>query len=202
MGKKEITALKEKFKEDIEKSEFQGHVLETLIYFASSFGKERIPTIEEFIRSEVIAATIEYLTGKEYLFIYNRSEDGKELLTVASGWEWKTDKAMAEALEKYGAKLNQPLREALGKLTEITTSHDDWGDPGHHSWLYTWYKHQICQSWMVSTFSLSVEFIANTEKRVIPSLDKETLRHCKAIARIMKKYIKSDIKFIGKRYRW
>lgn len=198
MTQEKTDSLKEFFR----KGEFQGHILEVLVYFASSMGKNRLPTIQEFILSEVVAATIEYLTGKEYIFTYHRMENGKEYITVADGWEWKTNEALSKALKQCGDKLNPPFREAIAELTKLTIHHDQTGGRGYDSWLYTYYKLSICQSWMVSTFSFSVEFINKVKKDIIPSLEPETLKHCKAIARIMKKYVKQDIELIKRRYHW
>jgi len=189
-------------KEFFRKREFQGHILEVLVYFASNMGKNRLPTIQEFILSEVVAATIEYLTGKEHIFTYHRMENGKEYITVADGWGWKTNEALDKALEQFGDKLNPPFREAIAELTKLTIHYDQTKRRGYDSWLYTYYKHSICQNWMVSTFPPSVEFINKVEKDVIPSLDSETRQYCKAIACIMKKYIKQDIELIKRRYHY
>lgn len=202
MERKSTEAIKEEFRKKRQQGDFQRHVLEVLIYFASERGRNRLPTIEEFILSEVVAATIEYLTGAEYCFTYHRLEDGREYFTVADGWEWKTNKAMAEALDRFGDKLNPVLSETLKELTKLEFHYDAMGGKGHDSWLYTWYKHRICHILMVSTFSLSVEFVEKVKKEVIPLLDAETLQYCKAIATIMKKYIRQDVELIKRRYRW
>lgn len=185
-----------------DKWDFQRHVLEVLVYFASEKGQKRLPTIEQFVLSEVVAATIEYLTGQEYLFTYHRSENGTEYIREADDWEWKTNKAMAETLERFGDKLNPALRKALKELTEIKFSSDAMGWKGTNSSLYTWYKHSICFSGMVSTFSLSVEFINEVEREVIPELGAKTIRHCQAIAELMKKYLERDFDLIKRKYHW
>jgi hypothetical protein len=198
MTRGKVDSIKEFFR----KGNYQGRVLEVLVYFASDKGEKSLPTIEEFILSEVVAATIEYLTGKEYLFTYHRSENGEESVVSAEHWEWKANEAMAEAVKQFGGKLNSPLKEALQEMTELIMHFDETGGRGYESPLYHYYKYQICQSWFVSIFSLPTEFVKKVERETISSLEPETIKHCAAIAKIMDKYIKRDLNLIKNRYHW
>jgi len=186
----------------LKKADFQGRILKVLVYFASDMGRIKLPTIEQFVLSEVVAATIEYLTGDEYLFTYRRTQDGKELPGVADGWEWRTNEAMVQALEQFGSKLNPSLREAIKELTHLEFYSDGIMTKGYLNMIYTTFKHAICHSWLISTFSLSVEFIEEVRRSVIPSLNPETLRHCQTIAEIMKGYVERDVDLIKRRYHW
>ncbi len=184
-------------KELKEKSEIRRIVLETLLYYATEKGEKVLPTMGEFVLSEVSSAVIEYLTEKECNFAYRRY--GNDNL-----WEWLSgnNKLIERVVRDFGGKLNADLQKTLMSLIRVSFDHDGAGDRVYFCWLTALYKRCICDCRIKSTFSLSVEFIRKVENKTIPLLDEETIKHCQAIAKIMKKYINRDIEFIKKTYYW
>ncbi len=67
------------------------NILKALVYFASQKGKKKLPTIEEFVLSEVVAATVEYITGKKnYSGYFQRCPEGTHVLENYD-WQIKTN---------------------------------------------------------------------------------------------------------------
>lgn len=185
-------------KEFFEKMEFNRSILEVIIYFASKKGEKVLPTIHEFILSEIVAATIEYVTGEEQISTFNRSSFGE---VPDLDWEWKTNEAMETTRLAGGRPLNPILGAALKELTFLRHTTDAMGDGGWGSDLYLDWQ-LICPVIMRSTFSLSVAFVGKVKKEVIPKIDAKTIRQCRSIAELMKRKIDDDVALIGRRYHW
>jgi len=175
-----------------EEDKFRYNVLRAILYFASDGGKKRLPTIDDFLTSEIVSATIEYLTEEEYSNGY-RKEQGFQ----RGQWYRMTNNAMKEAFEKFGNKFNPALGEAIRTATEFHFQSDH-GETWHEN-LFRWFPKRPS---MVSTYSLSVESSDYIKEKVIPSLDPDTVGHCKKIAKIMRKYLDQDLEFIKEHYHW
>lgn len=178
-----------------------GNILEAVIYFASNKGKMRLPTIEEFVLSELVTSTGEYLSGrKDFSGYFRRRENGKHCLHN-DNWQIKMSQFVEDLFSKFGGKLPREFSEALKQLVTLEHQYSH-GEKWWDCLLYDFYKDQTKCNPMISTFSLSVEFVDRVESNILFLLTQEEIEHIKAIASCMERYVEEDLEFIKKQYHW
>jgi len=178
-------------KETQQRSRFETVVLEGLLYLASDRGANSLPSLEEYLVSEITAGTCEYITEKEV----------KELHPVCldrHSWTRRVNKNL-DALDGQ-TKFNPALANAIKYWTYIKWYHDhgeSWWESQIRYWLMYGENNR-----MQSTFALTVVPQARRIEEQLKSVDTDTLRHMGNIAEIMKRYIRQDLEYIAQHYRW
>ena len=162
----------------------------------------RIPTIEEFVLSEVVNGTIDYFGGKAGKVTYQKMRNGNSF-----------ERALFEYFEKElkshsKGKLNPHIRESIRKLCKPYSVNPTGPDrPYLQTELYVHFSGKpfgggVCPVNMRSTFSLPQETVVKVEKEVLPKLSNPERRDVEGIGKAMRKFIDNDLGFIRERYHW
>lgn len=173
-------------------SEFRHNVFLGLIYLASDKGTNHLPSIYEFITSELVGAVYEYDTGSEFLDIYS-----KIMGFESDSWCNRINKYLGTLKDQN--KFNPALAEAIKDHTYFTW-HSDHGEKWWDNPIRFWFMFGN-HNRMQSTFALTVPEAREAE-RGLETIDPDTRRHMENIAEIMKKYIQADVEFIRQHYQW
>jgi hypothetical protein len=182
---------------------YRHNILEAILVESMTKNRLRFPTIKEFILSELVNGTIDYIEGKSRQVEYQQ-------------FKLKSDIFERELYESFESqmiahsrgKLNPKVRRALMKLCEDYYVHPTGPDsrPYLHTELYTHFKGfgggGICPIVMESSFSFPYDAVIRVQKQVIPSLSAPERRDVEGIGRAMGKHIDNDLKFIGRKYHW
>lgn len=183
--------FQQRAKEEQRRSRFEAVVLEGLLYLATDRGASSLPSLEEYLVSEIVAGTCEYVTGE---FQNGHSEcEG----FMRDSWISRVNRSLENLSSQ--TKFSPALAEAIKSLAHIRWCHDH-GE--------SWWKSQI-RCWLMfgehnrmqSTFAFTVSQARKIEES-LKTLDPDTLRHMENIAEIMKRYIKADLVYIAQHYRW
>jgi len=179
----------------IEKVEFQSTVLEGLMYLATDRGVGYLPSMWEFITSEIVGGAYEYILGKEFQDIWTRFKG------IDSDWWERILNRRLNVLtgKKVQNRINSDLAEAIRHW-----AHMYW----HHDHGETWFDNSL-RYWflfggpnpMQSTFALTVPEARKIELD-LRGLDPDILCQMEGVAGIMKKYIQRDLEYIEQHYRW
>lgn len=181
---------------------YQRSILEAILFFSTSEESLRLPTIEEFILSEIINATIEYVGGNAGQIKYNQFRLDR---TQHENKICNYFKSEIELNSKR--KLNPKIQKSL--LSQCEVNFVDPEGPGKiyiQTGLYIHFKgylgEGICPRIMQSIFSFPQEIIIHVQKEILPSLSKHEIEDLQNIGKIMRKYIDEDINHIQKHIYW
>lgn len=193
---------KSDIKSDREEWSYRRHLLEAFLVSSVSEDSFRFPTIEEFILSELVNGTIEYIGGNagniDYQkFTYNRNDFEKELCNYFE----------TEMSAHSKGKLNSDIREAIVELCGHYYVNPTGPDsPYPETELYTHFKGfcggGICPVITQSSFSLSQDIIANVQKNVLPRFSDSEQKDIVGIGKSMRPYIDRDLEHIKETYLW
>jgi len=195
-------AKKFDFKKDEEEWSYRRHLLEALLVSSVSEDRFRLPTIEEFILSEVVNGTIEYIGGNVGQIDYQKFRFDR------NSFERELNKYFEAEMRAHSkGKLNPKFKKAVTKLCEHYYVNPTGPDrPYPYTELYAHFKGfgggGICPVIMQSSFSLPQETIIRVQREVLPELSNPEKRDVEGISKAMRKYIDRDLEFIGKTYHW
>ena len=168
---------------------FRRTVLEGLFYLASDKGSAPIPSQEDFLISELICGTYEYVTGEEV-------KDMHPVTLDRHLWTRRANKYL-EVLEHQN--FNSLLADAIKHWAHITWQHnhgESWWESPIRYWLM-FGSHNRMQSTLEFTVPRSREI-----EKTLKLIDPDTLRHMENIADMMKKYIRQHTEYIQQHYWW
>ncbi len=193
---KEETSGIKRFKKSNEEEKYDKaiQVLEATVHFTCQDEKEIFPYSGRYILTELVFATVEYLTGIEGRHPYEKRICRHGLT------RWQIYKYFSCVLESFGKELPSEIIDALKLLTKNRYGSNE---------LEAWTETTIDRHWscVYRRFSSSTSFLdENVKKRikekVLPSLSKEELKVCQVIGKLMRKYIDRDCEHIKKTYHW
>ena len=190
------------FKKDCKEWSYRKRFLEALLVSSLSENNFRLPTIEEFILSEVVNGTIEYVGGDAGQVDYQGSRLDR------STFEGRLHKYFESEMEAHSkGKLNPKIREAINKLCGCYYVDPTGPDrPYPHTELYDHFRGPfgggICQVIGRSTFSLPHDTFIKVQEKVLSSLSSPEKKNIIGIGKAMRKYVNRDLEFIGKTYNW
>ena len=180
------------FADERRRADLELTVLEGLLYLASNKGESQLPSMWEFITSEIIGAVYEHLTGEEFEEEYRKfrgpGDDhwfdvvNRHLKVLDS--QNRFSKSLADAL-KYWLKLEW----------DYDHGESSWEGNIRHWFLFGF--RQGCNSTFALTVPEAKQFEAELQK-----LDPDTRKHLESIAEIMKKYMKRDLDHIKEHFQW
>ncbi len=202
-SKEEIKEIKREFEERHKKWDLERRVLKAIIYHARTPANSTLPTIQEYILAEVVNATVEYATGNKGALDYT---EFSHIPRYGESFELKVLEYYQEQMQGE-QKLNAETRIALDGLLEphehsgareLFTPYDD----NHlENYWKGWWDTGICKVRMSSTFSLDERTLREMRKE-LSSLTKDSRKDCVQIGRLMRPYIRHDLKEIAAHYFW
>lgn len=179
---------------------FRRNVLECLLVSSRDDSNFCLPSIEEFILSEVVNGAIEYVGAKSGEIIYrakgySESKFEKNLADYLSRELFCAPKKLDAGIESALVELVKPSlvhapRESAYYDTELYNLFDGFGDSG------------ICPVVIQSTFSLLHQTVLNVKNKILPALSDAQRADVEGIGRAMSVFIENDLKFIRKHYHW
>ncbi len=184
---------------------YRDNLFKSILVSSVSEDKPRLPTIEEFILSEVVNATIEYIGGNAGQIDYQKFKKSNVRHTL---YEWEINDYLEKEIKAHSeGKLHPRVKESIAKLCERYTVYPYPERPYHRTELYDVFKGpfsggRICQVIMRSSFSLPQETIIEVQKKIIPSLSGQEKKDIQGIGKAMRKYIDKDLEYIAHTYYW
>ena len=197
--------MDKEFKDLVDEFEYGRGVLESLLYYGSKDNNFKLPTIEEFILSEVTNGTIDYLTGnggKVTFKEYERPLPGKGIFYFVHSLL----KYFKEEIESSNKKIDPKVKNAIIKMVQYREVSPYPDDSYPNTDLYDYFNGPrgtgFCDVYMKSIFSLSYELVNNIENKFLPLLSKPEKGDIEGIGKCMIKYIDEDLEYIKKTYWW
>lgn len=183
-----------------DKMDYRKGLLEALLVASTTESDFRLPTIEEFILSEVVNGTIDYVNGNAGRINYH---DFK----YKSHFEKEICKYLQSELESSKKELNPKIKESIMTMCEYYLTPSAGPErPSPETELYYLfngpYGNGICPVLMRSTFSLSQELVVRTQNEIIPRLSEHEKKDIIGIGKSTRKYISKDLGFIRETYHW
>ena len=194
--------LKELLEKENNEFEYGQGILKSLLYYGSKENNFKLPTIEDFILSEVANGTIDHLTGNGGKIKYKDSSIDGSFSFVHPLWEYFRDEIKASK-----KKIDPRVKNAIIKMVHYRRIDPSGPDrPYPNTELYDYFKSPwgvgFCHVTMRSTFSLSYEVINDIENKFLPLLSEPERRDIEGIGKCLKKYIHEDLEYIKKQYHW
>ena len=200
----------------VEDMEYDRDILQALLYYSTTEDDFMLPTIEEFILSEVVNGTLDYLgrdSGKvryqDFRGDRNSFEKGIwDYFERESGLSDKevVKKTLCDYFEEEsvlsGAEIDSDVIASISRMAGYHIVYPDGPDgPYPKAGLYSTFKSVLpTGAGMSSTFSLPQGVIYHVQKEVIPSLSGVVRADVEAIGKIMRKYINEDLVYIREKY--
>ena len=192
-----------KFKDDVEKNEkewnFRQGLLEAVLVSSTNERNYKLPTIKEFILSELVNGTLDYIgtNAGEVIYSEHRSSTFEHKLfdyftSKIKGFERKLDRSIRNAI----TQLATPRRIYPGGPREIT------GGPYVTTILYDHYDGIVPIGIAQSVFSLPQGVLIKIQNKVLPCFTDGEGENVRGIGKSMRKYIDKDLEFINKTYHW
>lgn len=184
------------FKKDMKEWKYRRTVLEALLYHSTKKDNFILPTKEEFILSEVVNGTIEYIGGNAGRISYQKSDRNM--------FEFDIYKYFENEMKNSKRRLNPAINGAITKMVKYEMRCPGGPDrPYPYTEVYSFFRGfggggGICPVIMESTFSLPYETVIRIKREVLPSFSDFEIKDIEGIGKSMRKYIKDDLKFIYK----
>ena len=190
----------EEFQKKSEESRARRKTLEALLFCSITDKDFRLPTIEEFILSEVVNGTIEYVNGEAGKIDY------QTIRFRAGEFEKEITDYFKEEIAKAKRKLEPKIQEDIEKLIKYEWVYVQ--EPGDNYPTCEVYEHfkgffgtGICKAGMESTFSLAYKDAVKIQE-ILPSFTEQQRRDIEGIGKAMRKYINKDLEYIKNTYYW
>ncbi|MBI2663419.1 hypothetical protein HYX15_02695 [Candidatus Woesearchaeota archaeon] len=185
-----------------DKFDYRKGLLGALLVSSTTENDFLLPTIEEFVLSEIINGTIDYINGNAgklsyHDFRFNRNHFEREI--------WKY---FESELKSSKRELNSKIMDSITTMCKYYMVTPDGPDrPYPETELYILFKGPfgsggICPVLMRSAFSLPQELVLKVQRELIPLLSEAEKRDIKGIGKSMRKYISKDLGFIRETYHW
>jgi len=174
------------------------HFLEALLLTSVTPEQPLLPSIKEFILSEVAQGTLEYIGGDPGRVLYrgNPNDDSFE-------------KNLFDSLEKelraHPGRLSSDAERNIRTLCEPYRVDPPRDRPYVSTELYEFFGtgfSPICTESSSSTFSLPYHTVIRLQNEVIPSFSGNVLRDIQGIGKAMRIYIALDIQHIKETYHY
>jgi len=195
--------MDKKWKEMLEQHEYERSLLEAILYFSKD--KEKgyfLPTIQEFVLSEVVNGTIAYVGGNAGLVGYR-----KKSINHRISFENDLCNYFKEEMEGAKGKIDTKVKKAILEMTEIKWMYvPEPGDNYPTCRLYRYYKGfaggGICNAVFQSTYYLDSHTISKVENEILPKLSNSEKRDVEGVGKAMRKFVNGDIEYIKSHYFW
>lgn len=206
------------YKKEREQFEYEKRILEAILYFSRDDKCGMLlPTIEEFVLSEIVNGTIDYIAGEAGKVLYRQ-----KAINPRASFEKDLYSYFEEKMQKSGDKIDEKIRNALLGMTKPKVVYvPEPSDNYIFCRLYHYYKGfagsgGICNVISSSKHYLShdvmqrVEFILPDApaydfeglKYATPKLSSSEFESVKGIGKAMRKFVNKDIEYIKNHYFW
>ncbi len=187
-----VTTIQKQINETL----FQKDILQALLVNSIVDENSKLPTIEQFILSEVVNGTIDYAGGKGGEIRYRRigHEDAFERLL------WKEYEKRIKGIKKKVAPKIESTITNMVKYYYIDPTGP--ARPYPRTKLYHCFEAYVERLAYHSTSPLMERQILKVKEEIMPSLSESEQKSIIGISEEMRKYVEGDLKFIGKRYHW
>ncbi len=179
---------------------FRRNILESLLVSSRDDSNLYLPSIEEFILSEVINGAIKYVGARSGEIVY-RAKGFNE-----SSFEKDIAAYFASELASAPKKLDSKIESALIKLTKPNLVRAPRERPYYETELYHFFKGfgdcGVCPVIIQSTFSLLHETVLRVNNKTLPKLSLAQRSDVEGISKAMAPFIAQDLKFIQTHYHW
>jgi hypothetical protein len=176
-------------------SRYGQKVLKALLVAAAPNGN-RLPTIEEFILSEVVNGTIDYVNKKAGEITYVNERMKSDL----NSYESKLYAYYHKEIRDTKRKLDANIGKTIDKLVKAVWHHPYPDDPYCDTDLYAHFNGFASVG--QSTFSLPYELVSEVRKEIMPTFSESEKRDITGIGKAMRKYVKEDLEYIREHYQW
>jgi len=182
----------------IEDMEYDRDVLQALLYYSTAEDDFMLPTIEEFVLSEVVNGTLEYLGRDAGKVKYQDFKGGRNSFEKAA-WDYFEEESVLSDKE-----IDSDVMASISRMANYHIVYPDGpDDPYPKAGLYSTFKSVLLSgAGMSSTFSLPQEVIYHVQKEVFPSLSGTARVDIEGIGKIMRRHIDEDLVYIGEKYMW
>lgn len=186
------------FRKEEEELRYRERILEALLVSSLTEDNSRLPTIPEYILSEVVNGTIEYVggnAGRINFLKYNHNRNAYENELI---------KYFKDEMSKAKGEISQKIKESIQKMTDchwvyVPEPFDNYPTCE----LYVFFNYgEICPPHFKSSFSLPHEVVVRAQRELLPFLSKDERRDVKGIGKAMRKYIDEDLEYIKEHYFW
>lgn len=187
-----------KWKKEMEELNARGRLLEALLVTAGT----RLPTIKDFILSEVVNGAIAAVGGEAGKVTY------KDCRLVSEGFEHDLWDYFTEEMQLHAEhKITPAVRTALEKMCEPHSVHCPPDRPYPTTELYTFFRGTplgggICHVRGQSIFSFPYDVVMRVRESIIPALPEARRKDVLAIGTAMQPFVADDLAFIRQTYHW
>ncbi|MFH1511180.1 MAG: hypothetical protein ABIF10_05795, partial [Candidatus Woesearchaeota archaeon] len=177
----------------------RGLLLEAILYCATTEQKPMLPTIEQFVLSELVNGTIQYSGGNAGKLNYQMFLAEPKAFE-RSMWQYYHQQAAK-------GKLSQDVYDSITTLVKYKMVNAGGPDkPFAQTELYTHFKggagYEICPVTFSSIFSLPYKTVLRVRNTTLPSYSRKEKEHVEGIGAAMRPFIEQDMEFIKKTYCW
>jgi hypothetical protein len=184
-------------KTKVEESEIRMNILEAILVSSVDEKNSMLPNIQEFILSEVINGTIDYIGGTSDENYVKRRNDQK-----FGGYEKNIYENLEREIEKSEKKLSPKVQKAIFKLCKNNTISPDGPAANYTSTdLYEFFRH-ILPHTFTSKISMPMNLLYHTKHEIYPKLSPEEIQDIEGIGKAMRKHIDIDLEYIRAHYHW
>ena len=177
-------------------------ILKTLLVSSTIINEEIVglPTIKQFILSEIINGTIEYVGGDAGQITYTQQKKDPNFSNDL--FADRICKHFEEEIKNYGMGLDPNIRKAITKLVKYSPPQitgPELSEP--YIPLYSLF-YELHPPLTTSTWSLPYETVRKVKDQILPFLFDSERRDINGIANCMRKYIQEDLTYIREHYHW
>jgi len=178
-------------KDEREEKEYKRHLLEAILVASITESSSKTPTIKEFILSEIVNGTIEYIGGRFGKKDY-QSHDYNSIFVVDM-FKYLNSEMKLRTKRTLDTKVATALKE-LCRTHPVNPG----GIDIHYRTvdLYDIFE-DICPISPQSTFTPPYEMLIRIQKEFLPSLSPAEKNDIEGIGKAMRKYIDNDLAFLG-----
>jgi hypothetical protein len=190
------------FKKSFEESKQRRRILEAILVKSTNEDSYRLPTIKEFILSEVVNGTIYHTGGKAGKLNYQKFN-----YPLDERYENRLTEYFNDQMSSAKKPLNPKIDDALKKMTQchwvyVPEPSDNYPTCELYDHFHGFAGGGICPVVMESTFSLPQETVRDVQKNIIPSMSKAEKSDVRGIGKAMRRFVDEDLDYIRKHYYW
>ena len=176
---------------------YKRKLLEAILVSSISEKSFRFPTIKEFILSELVNATIEYIDGNAGKIFYQDFRMRDDFLDEI--YNYLED----EIKISHKEKLSNNIKTAIKELCQPYTVFSGFDKPHYHTELFDIFNIISGDKTVFYTtmFSLPQEVLIRANKE-LSSFSRPEKNDINGIGKLMRKYIDNDLGYIANHYFW
>ena len=175
---------------------YKKNFLEAVLVSSITEENSWIPTIKEYVLSEVVNGTIDYIGGHGGKMNYQDRDH-------ISIYELDMYKYLSKELKtRTFVKLHPKIKKVLNNLcTSNLVSPEGPDRPYQTVELYDFFR-DVCPVSGHSIFSPPYDTVIRVQNKIFPALSLEEIEDIEGIGKAMRPHIDKDVEYIKKNYSW